>query len=101
MAGGRLQTDPLFQGLTRPAMLFGVSLSYFIINFTIIMALFINTKNMLVIFVLAPAIHGLGYLICLKEPRAIELSAIKLAKTLKCKPKNRIFHGSTNSYDIY
>lgn len=99
MAGGKLKADPLFQGLTRPPMMLGVSYMYFIINFSLTMVFYINTRSFLVLFVVFPIIHGIGYMICLREPRAIELIALKGAKLLKC--RNRMFHGHTNSYDTY
>lgn len=99
MAGGRLQTDPLFQGLTRPAMLFGVSYLYFVINFLLTMIVYINTTSFVMLLLVAPAIHGVGYLICLREPKAVEIALVKFSKTLKC--RNRRYHSFTNSYDHY
>ena len=100
MAGsGRLQSDPLFQGLTRPTMILGVSYMYFVINAVICMITFINMQNFMVLFFVAPSVHLIGYLICLKEPRAIELFITKLKKGYKC--MNRGYHGYTNSYDPY
>ncbi len=96
---GRLQSDPLFQGLTRPTMILGVSYMYFVINALISMITFINMQSFTILFVVSPGVHLVGYLICLKEPRAIELLIIKLNKGYKC--INRGFHGYTNSYDPY
>ncbi len=99
MSAGRLQSDPLFQGLTRPTMILGVSYMYFVINAVISMITFINMQNFMVLLFVAPSVHLIGYLICLKEPRAIELFVVKLAKGYKC--VNRGYHGYTNSYDPY
>ena len=99
MASGRLSSDPLFQGLTRPTMILGVSYMYFVINAVVCMITFINTQDFKILLLLAPTIHLIGFLICLKEPRAIELLVIKLSKGYKC--VNRGFHGFTNSYDPY
>jgi len=96
---GRLQSDPLFQGLTRPTMILGVSYMFFVINAVITMVTFINMQNFKILFILAPTVHLIGYLICLKEPRAIELFILKLSKGYKC--VNRGYHGYTNSYDPY
>jgi type IV secretion system protein VirB3 len=96
---GRLQSDPLFQGLTRPTMILGVSYMYFVINAAINMILFINLQNFVILLVAAPLIHLVGYVICVKEPRSIELFIIKASKGYKC--LNRGFHGYTNSYDPY
>lgn len=96
---GRLQSDPLFQGLTRPTMILGVSYMYFVINAAVSMIVFINTQSFKIILIVTPAVHLLGYLICLKEPRAIELFILKVNKGFRC--MNRGFHGYTNSYDPF
>jgi len=96
---GRLSSDPLFQGLTRPTMILGVSYMYFVINAIVSMICFINLQSFKILLMVAPTVHLIGYLICLKEPRAIELFIIKMAKGYKC--VNRGFHGFTNSYDPY
>lgn len=96
---GRLQSDPLFQGLTRPTMILGVSYMYFVINAIISMITFINLQSFKILLIVAPTVHLLGYLICLKEPRAIELFILKVNKGFRC--LNRGFHGYTNSYDPF
>jgi type IV secretion system protein VirB3 len=100
MAGsGRLQSDPLFQGLTRPTMILGVSYMYFVINSVACLITFINTQNFLILAGLAPTVHLIGFLICMKEPRAIEMFITKMNKGYKC--MNRNYHGQTNSYDPF
>ena len=100
MAGsGRLQSDPLFQGLTRPTMILGVSYMYFVINAGVCLICFINMQSFKIIFFVGPTVHLIGYLICLKEPRAIELLIKKMQKGYKC--TNRGYHGYTNSYDPF
>ncbi len=42
MSTGSIQTDQLFKGLTRPAMLFGVSYMFAILNVLICMVAFIG-----------------------------------------------------------
>lgn len=96
---GRLQSDPLFQGLTRPTMILGVSYMYFVINAIISMIVFINLQSFKMLLIVAPTVHLIGYLICLKEPRAIELFILKVNKGFRC--LNRGFHGYTNSYDPF
>ena len=96
---GRLSSDPLFQGLTRPTMILGVSYMYFVINAMISMVTFINMQSFKILLIVAPTIHLLGYLICAKEPRAIELLILKVNKGFRC--LNRGFHGYTNSYDPF
>lgn len=93
---GRLQSDPLFQGLTRPTMIAGVSFMYFVANALVNIVAFINTQNFLFIIVAAPGIHMLGRYICRKEPRAMEMLILRAGKGMRC--MNRRFHGSRNSY---
>lgn len=96
---GRLQADPLFQGLARPPMVMGVSYMFFVVNAIICLIAFIQTGNFVVLLAVAPVIHGIGYLLCLKEPRAIELTILRCATGMRC--MNRAYHGNTNSYDIF
>jgi type IV secretion system protein VirB3 len=95
---GRLQSDPLFQGLTRPTMIAGVSFMYFVCNALFNIIAFINTSNFIFILVAAPTIHMIGRYICRKEPRAVEMLILKAGKGCRCVNKN--FHGRRNSYII-
>lgn len=99
MAGGKLKADPLFQGLTRPAMIMGVSYLYFVINASVCMCFYINTSSIFIVLGVFPVVHAIGYMICLREPRAIELTSVKFGKTMRC--INRFYHNNTNSYDAY
>ena len=90
-------TDPLFLGLTRPAMVWGVPQPYFVLNAMLSMIAFLLSNSFYPLFIGAPAIHGLGYLVCLKEPRTFDLWLIK-ARFLRC--LNRRFWGA-NSYDPF
>ena len=96
--GNRLQSDALFQGLTRPTMVLGVSYMFFVINAVLSMICFINLQDFLILFIFAPSVHLIGYLICLKEPRAIEMGLLKVKKGCKC--INKGYHQG-NSYDLY
>ncbi len=95
----RLQSDALFQGLARPTMVLGVSYMYFVMNGIISLICFINFQTFKILLIVAPAIHLVGYLICMKEPRALDMLVLKISKGMRC--INRNFHGSTNSYDPY
>ena len=51
MAGtGSVSTDPLFVGLTRPTMIFGVSFKFFFFNFFISLLAYVNAPGLKVIF---------------------------------------------------
>jgi type IV secretion system protein VirB3 len=67
-----LQRDRLFVALTRPQMFAGVTYSYFVINFVIAAELFLLFRSAWVILP-ALVLHRLGVLLCLKEPRMIDL----------------------------
>jgi type IV secretion system protein VirB3 len=96
---GQIESDPLFLGLTRPPMLLGVSYTFAGINLLISLMAFVLTNNFAYLLILLPITHGVAWLICLKEPRALELF---MAKTSKCNIcKNRFYYGGINSYDLY
>jgi type IV secretion system protein VirB3 len=93
---GNLKADPLFVGLTRPAMIFGVSIQFAMVNMMISIMIFINSANLKIIFI-AAIIHLVGYLLCFKEPRFMELYINKGSRCNQC--PNKSFHGA-NSYNI-
>ncbi len=82
-------------------MILGVHYLIFMLNFMVAVLLFINLNSggklwqVPLIFAL---IHLMAYLVCLKEPRAIELVFTRYGKTFKC--RNRFYHKSTDSYDV-
>lgn len=96
---GSVSTDPLFLGLTRPPMLLGVSYTFAALNGMISLMAFVITSSFFYLLVLLPGLHMMGWFICLKEPRAIELLIAKSSKCSIC--RNRSAHGGTNSYDVY
>jgi type IV secretion system protein VirB3 len=75
-----IDRDTCFVALTRPQMFAGVTYSYFVANVVIATELFLIFKS---IWVVAAAIliHGVGVLLCLKEPRFFDLW---LARVSKC-----------------
>jgi len=96
---GSVGTDPLFLGLTRPPMLIGVSYSFAALNGIFSLLAFIITSSFFYLLVLLPGLHMVGWFICLKEPRAIELFIARMSKCNVC--RNRYYYGGTNSYDVY
>ncbi len=96
--GGTVGLDPLFLGLTRPALIGGVTFSYFAMNFFLCTILFVMTSDFRA-FLLGGLIHGVGMYICKKEPLTID---ILLIKTQKCPGViNKDFHGGLNSYNMF
>lgn len=98
MSGGRLRADPLFQGLARPTMIMGVSYMYFVLNAMLMAIIFINTKSFWA-FPCGIIIHLFGYLLCMKEPRAVELWMLRMKYGYRS--WNRRFYRHTNSYDVF
>jgi len=96
---GSVGTDPLFLGLTRPPLLLGVSYTFAALNGIISLLAFVITSQFFYLLILLPGIHMIGWFICLKEPRAIELLIARTSKCSIC--KNRMYHSGTNSYDVY
>lgn len=98
MAGtGSLKSDPLFVGLTRPPMFFGVSYMFAMMNGMASMMYYIATTDFKFIIILI-GVHMIAYVICFKEPLFLELFLIKSQKCSVC--KNRFYYGA-NSYDVY
>lgn len=95
--GGHLKTDPLFLGLTRPAMILGVSFMFFVINSLFGVMYFILTSDFKIV-IITVVIHVFGMLLAKKEPLAIEILLTKIQKFNKC--PNKMYHGSRNSYDL-
>ncbi|MDB2414248.1 VirB3 family type IV secretion system protein [Rickettsiales bacterium] len=94
---GELEVDPVFLGLTRPSMLFGVSYSVVILNFFGCMMYYVASSDFRA-FLAMPLLHAIGYIASQKEPLFIELFMVKQQKCNRC--SNRFYHGMTNSYDV-
>lgn len=93
---GRLKIDPLFVGLTRPTLLFGVSQMFVIFNSLACIGYFVMTNDLSAMGAMFIA-HIFGYILTQKEPLFIELYMIKMQKCNKC--VNKFYHGA-NSYDM-
>lgn len=93
---GYIQTDQLFLGLTRPAMIGGVSFSFFGINAMVSMIGFILTSDFR-IFIFTIILHGFGVVLTKNDPRAVE---VFLTKNQKC-PATGGHYGGLSSYDMF
>lgn len=69
---GDLRRDTLFVALTRPQMFAGVTYSFFVINVVVAVELFLIFKSFKVLLA-AAAIHFVGMLVSLHEPRFVDL----------------------------
>ena len=79
-------------------MIMGVSYMYFVLNVMITMITFIDTKSFIA-FPTGAVIHLFGYLLCMKEPRAVELWMLRMKFGFRS--WNRRYHHHTNSYDVF
>ena len=77
MAG--LYRDVVFSALTRPQMFAGVSYSFFVLNLVLTTEVFLITKSFWAILA-ALVIHAIGYLICLREPRFLDLWILRASR---------------------
>jgi len=64
--------DPVFLGVTRPPMRFGVTYAALLANLVFTLEGFLLTKNLLVLLVAAP-IHGVCALLCARDARYFDL----------------------------
>lgn len=99
MAGGKVEADSLFMGLTRPSMILGVTYIYAGMNAICSVMAFIVTNNFAYLLIMMPVLHIIAYIICLKEPLMLELLLMKTSNFNMC--YNKSFHGGINSYDVY
>jgi type IV secretion system protein VirB3 len=70
-----LTTDPLFVGVTRPPMRWGVTYSALLANGVLTMEIFLVTRNLLTLLLAAP-IHGVCALLCARDPRFFDLALL-------------------------
>ena len=68
----RVDQDVLFVALTRPQMFAGVTYSYFVMNAVLATELFLIFGSFWVLLA-ALVVHGLGAILCLREPRFFDL----------------------------
>ena len=67
-----IQCDPLFVGVTRPPMRWGVTYSALLFNMVLTLEAFLLTKNLLVLLMSLP-IHGVCALLCARDARFFDL----------------------------
>lgn len=89
-----LERDTLFSALARPQMFAGVSYTYFVLNLVITTEIFLLTKSFWAISA-ALALHGIGYLLCAREPRFLDLWILRVSR---CPRVPDYDHWRCNSY---
>lgn len=80
----QLDRDMVFIALTRPQMFAGVTYSFFVLNVVCTAELFLITKSFWALLA-AAAIHGAGYIACLKEPRIFDLWLTRVSRCTRVK----------------
>lgn len=96
---GRVERDPLFLALTRPAMIMGVTYGWASVNGFFWTIVFINSRNFMLLIPGILITHIIGYYACAYEPRFMEILGIWARTVPTC--INRFYHGNTCSYDLY
>ncbi len=89
-----LVRHPVHRALTRPQMFGGVTMNFFVINAAVTTEAFLITKSFWALPV-ALVVHGLGYMACLREPRAFDLWITKVSR---CPRVRNWRHWGCNSY---
>src|SRR5262245_25591380 len=72
-----LAVDPLFVGVTRPPMRWGVAYIALLFNLVLTVEVFLLTKNLLALLIALP-IHGLCALLCARDARFFYLLVLWL-----------------------
>lgn len=67
-----LTVDPLFLGVTRPPMCYGVTYLGIVVIIVLTMELFLLTRNLLTLLLVIP-LHGLCRLLCARDARIFDL----------------------------
>jgi len=71
--------DPLVVGLTRPPMMLGVPYVLFVLEWCVVVLIFINTKNLLMFLLFAP-IHGIAYALTVRDNRFVDILLVRYGK---------------------
>ena len=79
-----MAVDPVFLGLTRPPMAFGVTYTFLVLNGMATTIAFL-ALNSLWAWLIGIPVHLIGIIACLKDPRFFDLWRVKLMQT----PNNR------------
>ena len=74
-----LNASPIFRALTEPQMFAGVTYSFFIVNIVLTTEIFLITRSFWSLLA-ALAIHAVGYLACLYDPRIFDLWLMRVSR---------------------
>lgn len=82
-----LDRTPLFTALTRPQTFAGVTYNYFVINAVAAAELFLIFRSPWVLLI-ALILHGVGVMLCLREPRIIDLWLVRVSQCPRVRNHN-------------
>lgn len=91
-----IDADPLAVGLTRPSTVLGVPFTAVVLNALASIEALVFTSNLLWTLTCIP-VHGICYLITLKDPRAFEVLALWMRTSLRTLLATR-WYWSASSY---
>jgi type IV secretion system protein VirB3 len=93
--GNAVAQPPLFVGVTRPAMRWGVTFSALLVNGVVTMNVFLFTSNLAVLLLCLP-IHGLSSLLCARDARIFDLLFLWARTGLAATVRNRGYWGASS-----
>ena len=76
-----LMADPLFVGVTRPPMRWGVAYPALLLNLIAVVEVFLLSRNLLTLLIAIP-VHGLCALLCARDARFFDLLLLWAATRL-------------------
>lgn len=76
-----VRADPLFVGVTRPPMRWGVAYPALLVNLVVVMEVFLITRNLLTLLIALP-VHGVCALLCARDARFFDLLFLWVATRL-------------------
>ncbi len=88
---------PLFVGLTRPPIRFGVTLNYLVFNGAVSLTIFVASLSLVTASLIAFVLQLFGYICCLYDARIFDLLLGKL-QCMNCKNRN---YWQCNSYEPF
>jgi type IV secretion system protein VirB3 len=71
--------DPLVGGLTRPPMMFGIPYVFFVLEFSLVVLIFVNTKNLLMFLLIIP-VHAIAYGLTVRDARFVDVIQTRISK---------------------
>ena len=89
----KVHLDPVVGGLTRPPMMLGVPYTYFVLELTFVMLLFVNAKSLLLLLLGVP-LHAAGCVFTARDARFIDILLVRFGRCPMT--RNRGFWGGTS-----